>query len=51
MQEAIQPTTLSEAADVLAAAAYRAEAWAGEPFLYDGEEVEKALAPFGGVAA
>src|SRR5882757_10993628 len=45
MQEAIQPTTLSEAADVLAAAAYRAEAWAGEPFLYDGEEVEKALAP------
>jgi ribonuclease E len=45
MQEAIQPTTLSEAADVLAAAAYRAETWAGEPFLYDGEEVEKALAP------
>ena len=45
MQEAIQPTTLSEAADPLAAAAYRAETWAGEPFLYDGEEVEKALAP------
>jgi ribonuclease E len=45
MQEAIQPTTLSEAADSLAAAAYRAETWAGEPFLYDGEEVEKALAP------
>jgi ribonuclease E len=45
MQEAIQPTTLSEAADPLAAAAYRAETWAGEPFLYDGEDVEKALAP------
>jgi superfamily II DNA or RNA helicase len=45
MQEAIQPTTLSEAADPLAAAAYRAETWAGEPFLYDGEEVAKALAP------
>jgi len=45
MQEAIQPTTLSEAADPLAAAAYRAETWAGEPFLYAGEDVEKALAP------
>jgi ribonuclease E len=45
MQEAIQPTTLSEAADALATSAYRAETWAGEPFLYDGEEVEKALAP------
>src|SRR6267154_2874108 len=45
MQEAIQPTTLSEAADPLAAAAYRAETWAGEPFLYGGEDVEKALAP------
>src|SRR5882724_106160 len=37
MQEAIQPTTLSEAADALAAAAYRAETWAGEPFLYAGK--------------
>src|SRR3954447_18192683 len=45
MQEAIQPTTLSEAADALASSAYRAETWAGEPFLYEGEEVEKALAP------
>ncbi|MDP9262126.1 MAG: hypothetical protein M3O89_09160, partial [Actinomycetota bacterium] len=45
MQEAIQPTILSEAADQLAAAAYRAETWAGEPFLHDGEEVEKVLAP------
>jgi ribonuclease E len=45
MQEAIQPTTLSEAADTLAAAAYRAETWAGEPFLHDGEDVDKVLAP------
>jgi superfamily II DNA or RNA helicase len=45
MQEAIQPTILSEAADQLAAAAYRAETWAGEPFLHDGEDVEKVLAP------
>ena len=45
MQEAIQPTTLSEAADPLAAAAFRAETWAGEPFLHDGEEAEKVLAP------
>jgi superfamily II DNA or RNA helicase len=44
MQEAIQPTILSEAADPLAAAAYRAEAWAGEPFLREGEEVEEVLA-------
>jgi hypothetical protein len=42
MQEAIQPITLSEAANSLAATAYRAETWAGEPFLYDGEDVEKA---------
>jgi hypothetical protein len=45
MQEAIQPTILSEAANSLAAAAYRAESWAGEPFLHDGEDVEKVLAP------
>ena len=38
MQEATQPIILSEAADPLAAAAYRAEAWAGEPFLRDGED-------------
>jgi superfamily II DNA or RNA helicase len=44
MQEAIQPTTLSEAAESLAAAAFRAETWAGEPFLHDGEDVERALA-------
>src|SRR5437868_12698269 len=44
MQEAIQPIILSEAADPLAADAYRAAAWAGEPFLHDGEDVEKALA-------
>src|SRR5262249_35556687 len=45
MQEAIQPIILSEAADPLAAAAYRAETWAGEPFLYDGEDPGQVLAP------
>jgi len=46
MQEAIhQPTTFSEAGDPLAAAAFRAEAWAGEPFLRDGENPAEALAP------
>jgi len=44
MQEATQPIILPEAADPLAASAYRAEAWAGEPFLHDGEEVETVLA-------
>jgi ribonuclease E len=45
MQEAIQHTTFAEANDPLAAAAYRAEAWAGEPFLRDGEDPAQALAP------
>jgi len=45
MQEAIQPTILSEAVDPLAAAAYRAEAWAGEPFLREGEDPAQVLAP------
>ncbi len=46
MQETTtQPTILSEAADPLAASAYRAEAWAGEPFLHDGEDVDQVLAP------
>jgi ribonuclease E len=47
MQEAIQQRTtiVSVAADPLAAAAYRAEAWAGEPFLRAGEEWEQVLAP------
>jgi superfamily II DNA or RNA helicase len=45
MQEATQPIILSEAADPLAAAAYRAEAWAGEPFLRDGEDPAQVLAP------
>jgi len=45
MQEATQQTTtFAEATDPLAAAAYRAEAWAGEPFLRDGENPEEALA-------
>jgi ribonuclease E len=46
MQETIQqPTILSEAAHPLAAAAVRAEAWAGEPFLRDGEDPGQVLAP------
>src|SRR5438876_6843187 len=45
MQEATQPTILSEAADPLAAAAFRAEAWAGEPFLREGEDPAQVLAP------
>jgi ribonuclease E len=40
-----QPTKASEATDGLAAAALRAEAWAGEPFLREGEEPAKVLAP------
>src|SRR6476646_1409165 len=45
MQEATQPIILSEAADPLSADAYRAEAWAGEPFLRDGEDPAEVLAP------
>jgi superfamily II DNA or RNA helicase len=46
MQQAIQqPIILSEATDPLTAAAYRAEAWAGEPFLHEGEDVAHVLAP------
>jgi ribonuclease E len=40
-----QPTKASEATDGLAAAALRAEAWAGEPFLRDGEDPDRVLAP------
>src|SRR5438093_2691948 len=40
-----QPTTASEATDGLAAAALRAEAWAGEPFLREGEDPARVLAP------
>ena len=45
MQEATQSTILSEATDPLAAAAFRAEAWAGEPFLRDGEDAAVVLGP------
>jgi ribonuclease E len=46
MQETIeQPTTPSEATDGLAAAALRAEGWAGEPFLHNGEQAADVLAP------
>src|SRR5438270_1433693 len=40
-----QPTIASEATDGLAAAALRAEAWAGEPFLREGEDPGQVLAP------
>src|SRR3954469_5544763 len=40
-----QPTTASEATDGLAAAALRAEAWAGGPFLRGGEDAAVSLAP------
>jgi superfamily II DNA or RNA helicase len=44
MQEAIQPTSPTlEAADPIVAAAVRAEAWAGEPFLREGEDPAEAL--------
>src|SRR5919198_5984832 len=46
MQEATEiPTTASEATDGLGAAALRAEAWAGEPFLREGEDPAQVLAP------
>src|SRR6266496_5596753 len=46
MQEATeQPTLAPEAADGLAAAALRAEAWAGEPFLHPDEDTGVVLAP------
>jgi ribonuclease E len=45
MQEAIQqPTSSLEATDPIVAAALRAEAWAGEPFVRDGEDPAEALA-------
>jgi len=46
MQKTIdQPTRTSEEADGLAAAALRAKAWAGEPFLRSDEDPAEALAP------
>jgi ribonuclease E len=46
MQETTeQPTTTPEATDGLVAAALRAEAWAGEPFLHADEDPAHALAP------
>jgi ribonuclease E len=45
MQEAIPyPTEPLEATDGLRAAALRAEAWAGEPFLHPGDDPEEVLA-------
>ena len=46
MSEAIlQPTHTSDAADGLKADALRAQDWAGEPFLHDGEDAAEVLAP------
>ena len=45
MQEATQQPTILSAADPLAAAAFHAEPWAGEPFLRDGEDPAVVLAP------
>src|SRR5712691_9968354 len=46
MQKTIDhPTGKSEAADRLAGAALRAEAWAGEPFLHPDEDPAEVLAP------
>ena len=44
MHEAIDQRTLPVEADGLAAAAQRAEAWAGEPFLRADEDAAEALA-------
>jgi ribonuclease E len=45
MQEAIQqPTSSLEASDPRVASALRAEAWAGEPFLHEGEDPNEVLA-------
>jgi len=44
MQEAIQqPTSSLEAADPVVAAALRAEAWAGEPFVREGDDPSETL--------
>src|SRR5947209_18610997 len=44
MQEAIHEPHVQSAADPLVAAATRAEAWAGEPFLRGGEDPARVLA-------
>jgi ribonuclease E len=46
MSETIeQPTVAPEAVNGLAAAAHRAEAWAGEPFLHEDEDPAEVLTP------
>src|SRR5690242_2308608 len=45
MQEMIEQTTAHCADDALADAAVEAAAWAGEPFLHEGEEPAQILAP------
>jgi ribonuclease E len=44
MQAIQQPTSTESAADPVAAAAFRAQPWAGEPFLRDGEDPAQVLA-------
>jgi ribonuclease E len=41
----LNPTITSEPAEALEAAALRAKAWYGEPFLHPGEDTSEALAP------
>src|SRR5436305_10047555 len=45
MQEATEHLTVVSEADGLSAAALRAEAWAGEPFLHPDEDPDVVLAP------
>src|SRR4051812_31943549 len=45
MREATQQPTIPTGGDPIAAAALRAEAWTGEPFLRDGEDPAVVLAP------
>jgi superfamily II DNA or RNA helicase len=45
MEAIQQPISSSDAADPVVAAASRAEAWAGEPFLREGEDAAQVLAP------
>jgi ribonuclease E len=45
MTETIEQTIAPEAADALADAAAKATAWAGEPFLHEGENPAEMLAP------
>ena len=45
MQKATEQRQVALPVDDLVAASHRAEAWAGEPFLHNGEEPGEVLAP------